>query len=399
VGQIYFSTGTKNEGIYQWYDGSSWKNLGGYKVSVSTIYSLNSENKIYFDDELRVPDAGITFEDGEKLQSYRILLQGKNNAGTIEDGLILAQDFNTGGYGGLQLAVYDDIGKQTLYPLKSYTNGGGSLYNFWEGANYIYGNNTGNYTLYVSTASDGNIGNFVVKNNGNVGIGTSNPSNAVLDVAGGVGDYGAVIEKRLSVRHLDGKNWDTNSVADGDLYLQSGVNYNTILNYNSSGNVGIKDNTPSYTLDVTGDIHCTGKLTSDGGNDPPYVLYNYETRKSIIERVKKEVTLDKLNGAVLFYNGEASRMELFLPSKGEFRDLFGKVLASTTSIINTFEVEDKYYFDDKEGKIKAIKVPKKKAKYKIKEGIKLDNKTGIFYKEVKENKIIIPKEEAIEKEE
>jgi len=72
-----------------------------------------------------------------------------------------------------------------------------------------------------------------------VGIGTTSPSNAVLDIAGGVNDYGAVIEQRLSVRHIDGKSWDTNSVADGDLYLQHGVNYNTILNYNSSGNVGI----------------------------------------------------------------------------------------------------------------------------------------------------------------
>ena len=92
-------------------------------------------------------------------------------------------------------------------------------------------------------------------------------------------------------------------------------------------NIGIGTTNPTEELHVVGDIYCTGKLTSDGGNDPPYVLYNKETRESIKRRVAKEVAGDKLEGAVLFWNGETERFEVYLPAKGEFRDLQGRVLA------------------------------------------------------------------------
>ena len=36
----------------------------------------------------------------------------------------------------------------------------------------------------------------------------------------------------------------------------------------SSGNVGIGDTTPSYKLDVTGDIHATGEVISSSGRSP-----------------------------------------------------------------------------------------------------------------------------------
>lgn len=108
--------------------------------------------------------------------------------------------------------------------------------------------------------------------------------------------------------------YDRNSSAWGDLYL-------------GSGNVGIGTTTPTENLHVVGDIYCTGKLTSDGGNDPPYVLYNHETREAIIERVAREVPQEKRNGAVLFWNGEQSRFEVYLPDKGQFRDLSGSLIA------------------------------------------------------------------------
>jgi len=48
------------------------------------------------------------------------------------------------------------------------------------------------------------------------------------------------------------------------------------------------------------------------GKEPPYVLYNKETRESIKERVAKEVPDDKLDGAVLFWNGEGFQFEVYL---------------------------------------------------------------------------------------
>ncbi|MCD6450682.1 MAG: hypothetical protein J7L34_09295, partial [Thermotogaceae bacterium] len=138
-------------------------------------------------------------------------------------------------------------------------------------------------------------------------------------------------------------------------------------------------------------------LTSDGGNDPPYILYNYETRKSIIERVKQEVTPDKLNGAVMFYNGEASRMELFLPSKGEFRDLRGNLLASVEPITKTFETKTKYYFDRKTGEVKAIQVPVKRKKFKIKKGYEFNSEDGQFYEVIKSTTGEVVEKKKVEK--
>jgi len=157
------------------------------------------------------------------------------------------------------------------------------------------------------------------------------------------------------------------------------------LTIDRTGNIGIRM-TPSYTLDVSGDIHCTGKLTSDGGNDPPYVLYNYETRTSIIDRVKAEVLPDKLDGAVLFFNGDRCQLELFLPSKGEFRTLDGKVLETVEPIAQTFDTEDRYYFDENAGEIKSYKVKKSRAKYRLKPDLELDPLTGKVKRKITKRK-------------
>jgi len=154
----------------------------------------------------------------------------------------------------------------------------------------------------------------------------------------------------------------------------------------NDGKVGIGTTSPGYKLDVAGDIHCTGKLTSDGGNDPPYVLYNHESRLSIIDRVKKEVLPDKLTGAVLFFNGDLGRLELFLPSRGEFRSLDGEVLETVKPITQTFETKDRYYFDEDTGEIKSYKVKKKVKRYRLKPDHELDPLTGKIKRKIKEKK-------------
>jgi len=91
--------------------------------------------------------------------------------------------------------------------------------------------------------------------------------------------------------------------------------------------VGINDTTPSYELDVTGDIHCTGKLSSDGGNDPPYVLYNKETLLSITDRINREVPKDeehKWDGQAIFYDYTKDNMFLINPKTGDTREFVWK---------------------------------------------------------------------------
>jgi len=268
--------------------------------------------------------------------------------------------------------------------------------------------------LYLQ--DDGGNGIFI-KDGGNVGIGTTSPVSE-LHVVGNVKfERSAPLNIfRESDQTLPAGLWRLGISSDAFLIDQNTASagdfstYSRYLIIEENGNVGIGTTSPGYTLDVNGDIHCTGKLTSDGGNDPPYVLYDYQTRETIIEMIKKEVPPSKLNGAVIFFNGEAQSLELFLPLKGEFRSLDGKLLEKVDPITKTFEVERKYYFDEEDGEVKSYEVKKETKRYKLKPGVTLDPVTGKFKKTVKQGydyndnmieekteEIEITKEEAIQK--
>lgn len=149
--------------------------------------------------------------------------------------------------------------------------------------------------------------------------------------------------------------------------------------YFMGGSLGINDSTPTYKLDVNGTGRFTGALTS-GGADPPYELFWSETRQSVVDRIKRNIPADLLDGCALFYNEEADQMELYLPAKGEFRDLQNNILDRITPIIETFKVVDKYYLDEDTGEVLCIKVPNSQnKKYRLKSGYRLDGKTGKFY--------------------
>jgi len=143
----------------------------------------------------------------------------------------------------------------------------------------------------------------------------------------------ATVADNISFAAVDGSNsYDISSLADAR-YVR------VITHFSGDGN-----NTP-YLHDLTvkgkkymnrilftdkikviGDIECTGKVTSAGGYDSPYVGFTMETRKAIVQRIKKEVPKDKLDQAILFWNSETNQLEIYLPSKGEFRDLQGNLL-------------------------------------------------------------------------
>lgn len=214
-------------------------------------------------------------------------------------------------------------------------------------SNIILGFNSENSYGYLAVAGDPSS-TFVVADDGNIGIGTASPDKK-LHIGGG-GEtptqwYDGVYvnpaspQVWVSVEDTTGVEGGIMSHQNGNFYVGSWSNNPLRLRTNNvdrviidiQGNVGIGVS-PSYKLDVAGDIHCTGKLTSDGGNDPPYVLYNRETRESIKERVAKEVPENKLDGAVLFWNGEEMRFEVYLPARGEFRDIQGNLLAKVSEL-------------------------------------------------------------------
>jgi len=271
---------------------------------------------------------------------------------------------------------------------QSNTTGG---YNSFFGKDSGQNNTIGTYNSFFGRASGynnttGSRNSFFGRDSGyDVTEGTNNTFfgyNAGKGIT--TGSHNTIIG--VNVINLDSDLSNTIIIADGD--------GNKRIYVDSSGNVGLNGVTsPSAKLHVPGDIYCTGKLTSDGGNDPPYILYNHETRQSVIDRIKREIPPGKLNGAVMFFNGEADRMELFVPVKGEFRTLTGELLDTVDPVTETFEVETRYYFDQDVGEVRSYEAPKKQ-QYTLKPDHEVDPVSGKILRKIKQ--VVVENDEEVE---
>ena len=251
----------------------------------------------------------------------------------------------------------------------------------------IFGYLAGTPSFLISANGD----TYFLGNGGNVGIGTNNPAEKLHIVDSSAQIYldraGAGTGLYLDDKDGTGGQFAIDFQSGAAVVLQTyDGSWTDTLAFNG-GQVGIKDTTPSYDLDVNGTGRFTGAVTT-GGSDPPYVQYWAETRQSVIEYVKSNVPPQYLDGATVFYNKDTDQMEMFMASKGEFRSLHtNEVLEKVEPITKTFEVEDEYMFDENTGRVMRWQNPVKKTRYKIKKGYKLDKKTGDFVRTDNETKV------------
>jgi hypothetical protein len=144
-------------------------------------------------------------------------------------------------------------------------------------------------------------------------------------------------------------------------------------------------------LCAASDAFFEGKIYVSGGIDPPYVLYDAQTRTDIVERVKREVPPEKQSGSVVFFNGETKGLESYTPGEGKFCDLHGNVL-HTIPPAGSGPYETVYFLDGLTGQVK----PRQRTvhnRYTLKRGYKLDEKSGRFTNT--ETGAVVPREEAV----
>jgi hypothetical protein len=143
-------------------------------------------------------------------------------------------------------------------------------------------NETGSNKLYIANAKDTSdvliYGDF---STGNIGLGTLNP-NAKLEVQGAQNGLALIMIDQIGSRQYAGLRLDRDG-AEKWFVGMTNINDNLTFrrtassNYvviDTTGKVGIGMQTPSYELDVAGDINTTGEIRRNGSayNHPDYVF-------------------------------------------------------------------------------------------------------------------------------
>lgn len=176
---------------------------------------------------------------------------------------------------------------------------------------------------------------------------------------GGATGYGAVIAAShcssgaCRLGEIGGKN-TYNTYRLGNLIFQTGGAADTgeIVSLVGTGGGGFgytqyqtsvgtmfgSGSAPSEMLDVTGNAHISGnlvvdgKVTGTGGFDPPYTLFDANTREEVRARVLYEVPVDKQTGGAQYWNNNLHRMEVYVASEDKYYTVAGTLIAFTPTL-------------------------------------------------------------------
>ncbi len=149
----------------------------------------------------------------------------------------------------------------------------------------------------------------------------------------------------------------------------------------------------------SGNVTVNGKLDLAGMIDPPSLLLDAVTRAKIARQSTREIAPEKRDGALLFFNVETKRLEVYLPREGGFYDLNGKLLEKIVPPTLVGQSITNYFLDSETGEV-VPQVSYSVPRWQLKPGYRLVRETGKFeyVSHVGEETIIRPatKAEAVE---
>lgn len=174
---------------------------------------------------------------------------------------------------------------------------------------------------------------------------------------------------------------------DGDLDVDYDVDVGDDLdvydNLDVGGDLGVStDGWVDGYLEVGLDLDLVGgKIYSNGGYDPPYVLYDRQSREQIIYRIKDEVPPVKQGGAALFFNPDSRKLEIYVATEGRFYDLQGNVVDVLPQVeVPSAKYKTLYYVAPSTGEVMA-RQRSVKDRYKVRKGFELNRTSGEFINE------------------
>jgi hypothetical protein len=229
--------------------------------------------------------------------------------------------FTTNALERMRITSSGDVGIGTSSPASTLTVSDGTasgltpfgdtdLFLNSSGDNYLqFGSGTSSSpAIYFGDSADGDVGGIIyahasdamsfrtnaaermrINSSGNVGIGTSSPafisgSYTGLHINGATGTSLHITNNTTGTTGSDGFdiNLDTSGNAsyinrETSGYQRWYTGGSERMRIDSSGNVGIGTNSPSYKLDVVGDINFTGTLRQNGSAYPvnTFAFFNY----------------------------------------------------------------------------------------------------------------------------
>lgn len=348
------SSGTLSAARLPAFTGDATSSAGASALTLATVATPGTSTKVTYSAKGLVT-SGASLALGDLPTGYNIAAGGISGGATNLTQLDNRVITNTGVFGLIITNIgAGGVGLKTWYSVT--TNGFMSLHglNGQLDMNASTADPNGNSpaTLFHSYNAGGGVDNGLSFVGGSAGGSSVTP--VFFKGTGANGDGNTIMfraEQNIRFETLAGGG--AYQLGPGNFWIdkpgagKQGIYYDA----DDGGLFGINCPSPSHYLDIGGDIGDSqdgswsidaggnfvtqGKISADGGIDPPYMLLDAHTRAEIKGEVLVEVPTNKQTGAAVYFNPATHKLEMYVASEDKFYDVNGNLL-STNVVAKAF---------------------------------------------------------------